>query len=578
MTNRAIVGQGVKPAAPLTAAGAAPLGRRTLPAAYSPALAGAAEIVSLVERLAERQGRDDLVNELVSIRSRLIVTPIPVLVVGGPGQGKSSLVNALVGAPICPVGVDRVTAAPAALAYADAYDAAVVTEATASRPDLGPRSRRVPYGEAIALLQRDTNPDNAWRVRTVELGVPSPLLARGLELVDTPPIDDLWSPPALRVLTAMTSAAAVVLVSSASAELTAGELDLLRVAGALCPRLVVVVNGTETFPGWSAVVERNELLLEARGVSAEVFALDASAYWNDAGGMPPGPDPGMQELARYLETVVLETEQTRITRALTEAFWAADRLRMRLSAERALIGDDAAIDAAATGLRAATAESMTLCGPDAAWSRTLQSGIRQLERDVDDDLEAELARLELEARAGRSPLEMHRRIADAVVHLQRVRKLALRALGRKVGDAFLAEANAIVSSLDIAPEAHALLFPRLDRPDLSSGRSLADLPVASADPTATSWLQVVGSFQRADNEAVAARVAHDLHATCATRAVELHRSLVEVLTSLTLLRGVGPDIVLRRRESLATDLAHLERLDWRVSAQPHHEPSARTDS
>ena len=121
------------------------------------------------------------------------------------------------------------------------------------------------------------------------------------------------------------------------------------------------------YPDWASVVERNELLLEQRGISAAVFAVDPSPYWAANGGLPPGPDPGMQELAAHLERAVLETEQLRISRALTETFWVADRLKMRLSAERAVIDNATRADAARTRLRSAAEAAHDLCSPDSAW-------------------------------------------------------------------------------------------------------------------------------------------------------------------------------------------------------------------
>lgn len=588
-----------------------------LPSAYSPALAGASEVVALVRRLADGQNRDDLVEQLDTIRAHLVVEPIRVLVVGGHGQGKSSVINALLGASVCPVGAEATTAAPMSLAHAADYRAELVIDPIGSGR-LEPTRRPVDFSEAVSLGTNAMNPGNQWALREIEIGVPSPTLMRGLVLVDTPAISEVWSSESTRLLRAAASAAGVVLVTSASAELTPGELDLLRTAAALCHRVVVVVNGTNAFPQWASVVDRNQLLLEQRGVPAKVFAVAATPYWGEAGGVPPGPDAGMRALASYLEeSVVLDTEHQRISKALVETFWAADRLRMRLYAERALIGDGEGIDTATTRLRKAARGAQELCSPTAAWHQALTDGLRDLRRDIDDDLRTEMARLTAEteqqvAAIGITAswddvhLWIHHRLADAIVHVHRVRKLAMRGFCKRVADQFQHDWAQIVASLDMASEAHALLNPRLDRPVLTGTRTLADLPLpsphpepaaslhtppaapadpnlrhtatmpapafgaAANDPRATAramygnWLAVTEQFLRADTDDTLERVAGELDQRCQGRGIELHRSIVEVFTTLNVLRHLDPDMVLQRHEALESDLEQLQTLDFQL--------------
>lgn len=569
---------------------------------FSPALAGATEVVSLVRRLADGQSRDDLVEQLDLLRAHLRVEPIPVVVIGGAGQGKSSVVNALVGAEVCPVGPNGVTTAPLAITYHDDYRGEIVID-PGSTGQQGPTRRRIGFGDAASLGTNAMNPENRWALRLVELGVPSPTLARGLVLVDTPAIAEVWSLETARILRAVTGASCVILVTSAASELTAGELDLLRAAASLCHRLVVVVNGTNAFPQWRSIVERNQLLLEQRGVPAKVFGVAATPYWGDAGGVPPGPDPGMQTLAAHLEeAVVLDTEHQRISKALVEAFWAADRLRMRLYAERSLIGDGDGIDQAAGRLRQAAHDAQELCSPGAAWRIKLDEGLRDLQRDIDQDLDTEMRRLAADAEAqvagiGTTAswddvhLAVHHRLANAIVHVQRVRKLAIRGFCKRVADQFQLDWSKIVSTLDMASEAHALLNPRLDRPALNIARSFADLALPPRDASALgipvvpdpsgdphdprsqafaiyrTWLAVTEHFLRVDNDETLVRVANELETRCQHRGIELHRSIVEVFTTLNVLRHLDPEMVLQRHVALAEDLEKLQSLDFQL----HHD-------
>jgi len=565
---------------------------------FSPALAGAAEVVSLVRRLADGQSRDDLVEQLDLLRFHLRVEPIPVVVIGGAGQGKSSVINALVGAGVSPVGVNGVTSAPIVVRHAEEYGGEIIIDPGSSGHHEATR-RSIGFGEATSLGTNAMNPENRWALRSVELGVPSPTLARGLVLIDTPPIAEVWSLESTRVLRAISGAAAVILVTSASSELTAGELDLLRTSAALCHRVVVAVNGTNAFPQWRSIVERNQLLLEQRGVPAKVYGVAATPYWGEAGGVPPGPDPGMRALGEYLEdSVVLDTEHQRISKALVDAFWAADRLRMRLYAERTFISDRQGIDHATLRLRTAAHDAQELCSPTAAWRVALSEGLRDLRRDIDHDLAMEIGQLTEEAQrqvAGIGitsswddvHLYIHHRLANMIVHVQRVRKLAIRGLCKRVADQFQKDWTDIVAALDMASEAHALLNPRLDRPALNPRLAMGDLPLprrdlpagvpdpllAGQDPRAQalamyrSWLTVTERFLHDDNDATLDRVAHELETRCQHRGIELHRSIVEVFTTLNVLRHLDPETVLQRHEALEEDLEKLKRLDFQL----HHD-------
>src|SRR5262249_51204654 len=149
--------------------------------------------------LADAQGRDDLVVELDTVTGELAVEAVPVLVVGGAGQGKTSLVNALVGAPVSQTGPRSSTSVPGELVPRTAYPAGITGEPAPGRAG-ETATREVPYGDASSLSSTEFNPDNERRLRVISLTAPASTLARGLVLLDTPPITDALSPPAPRLL------------------------------------------------------------------------------------------------------------------------------------------------------------------------------------------------------------------------------------------------------------------------------------------------------------------------------------------------------------------------------------------
>ncbi|WOI45592.1 S16 family serine protease [Acidovorax sp. BLS4] len=79
--------------------------------------------------------------------------------------------------------------------------------------------------------------------------------------------------------------------------------------------------------------------------------------------------------------------------------------------------------------------------------------------------------------------------------------------------------------------------------------------------------EVMKESLRDDNNATLDRVASELEARCQHRGIELHRSIVEVFTTLNVLRHLDPETVLQRHEALQEDLEKLRHLDFQL----HHE-------
>jgi ribosome biogenesis GTPase A len=115
-----------------------------------------------------------------------------IAVLGEFKRGKSTLVNALIGAPILPTGVIPVTS--------------VATEIHFSQPRSGIRvvfddatTRELPLSELARYVSERDNPANRLGVRRVEVKVEAPLGAQGVVLVDTPGVASVtarsWSCP-----------------------------------------------------------------------------------------------------------------------------------------------------------------------------------------------------------------------------------------------------------------------------------------------------------------------------------------------------------------------------------------------
>lgn len=126
-----------------------------------------------------------LLDSLPSARAALLSPQRQVTVLGRTQTGKSSLINALIGAPVLPVRVNRGTGAVTSLRFAERPAAAVV------RP--GGQEEPLALHALPATVLLDLSPDSvrpAGDIDEVRIELPLPLLPANLSLVDTPGIGE----------------------------------------------------------------------------------------------------------------------------------------------------------------------------------------------------------------------------------------------------------------------------------------------------------------------------------------------------------------------------------------------------
>ncbi|MGY1829744.1 dynamin family protein [Geodermatophilus sp. SYSU D01180] len=262
-----------------------------------------------------------------------------VVVVGEVKQGKSSLVNALVGRPgTSPTDVTVTTATYLV------FQAGERPGATLHLADGAP-----PVQVDVADLGAWVTPDAAAPVRYAEVVVEAPWLD-DLVLVDTPGAGGLAATHATAALEAAGRASALLFVTDAFAPLSRVELDFLRQAAAHVETVVFALTKIGPRPGWSEVLAENRANLAAvapRFTSARWVPVDsllAARALDDLGAHPTEvagamDDQGVTDaLEDWEESGVgelLGVLRTELAPA-TEALAAANALRAARSiAERA---------------------------------------------------------------------------------------------------------------------------------------------------------------------------------------------------------------------------------------------------
>ncbi|GAA3847382.1 isoniazid inducible protein IniA [Saccharothrix violaceirubra] len=328
-------------------------------------------------RACTTHNRPDLALRLREKRARQLDPKVRVLVVGESKQGKSQLVNALVNAPVCAVGDDVTTTVPTFVQHAETPSAALVRGADAP-------TERIPV--PIDEVADQVSTEHGGDLVRAEVGIPRDLLTSGLVLVDTPGIGNLRSAHTASTFATLLQADAVLMVSDATAELTASELDLLGRVTQSCPTVFVVLTKIDLTAGWRHVVRRNREHLARAGIAARVFPVSSALRLRAAktGDRDLNAESGFPELIECVRGDIVAAADVLARRTVTVLAAAAIRqlvvpVREELTAPRRTEDVVAALNEAQRRVDELRRRS-------ARWQTVLADEMADLVSDVEYDL------------------------------------------------------------------------------------------------------------------------------------------------------------------------------------------------
>jgi len=209
-------------------------------------------------------------DALAGFAARLDRGRFQLAAVGQFKRGKSSLLNALLGQPVLPVGVVPLTAVPCFIAHDPRLTMAV---SFAGRDTLEARfDDAQALRDALADYVTETdNPHNAKQVTRVDIGLPSPLLADGLTVIDTPGIGSAERHNSAAALAALPECDAALFVFSPDPPLSEAELDYLRAVAVNAALILPVLTKADTLaaPDRETVAAYCRRVLADAGITAE---------------------------------------------------------------------------------------------------------------------------------------------------------------------------------------------------------------------------------------------------------------------------------------------------------------------
>ncbi len=223
----------------------------------------AAEYLAIREALAgildELNGRSfDGNRRLAELRDKLEGQHFHLVVMGQFKRGKSTLINALLGAEILPTAIVPLTSIVTRIGYGE-VPAAVVHY-------LDGRREEIPLEDIQRFVTERANPRNGLQVKEVEVFYPSTLLRDGVRIIDTPGVGSVFDHNTEVAYNYLPHVDAGIFVLTADPPLSASEHRFLREVRGYVDQLFFVLNKAD------AVGERD--LAEAISFTASVLEED----------------------------------------------------------------------------------------------------------------------------------------------------------------------------------------------------------------------------------------------------------------------------------------------------------------
>lgn len=173
-------------------------------------------------------------DRLEALLGRLDEGSFHLAVLGQFKRGKSTLVNALVGEPILPIGLVPVTSVVTVLTFGEARQATVqFTDGT---------REAIPVDDLRLFVDERANPENQKGAAAVDVRLPAPILRNGLSLVDTPGLGSTIASNTRAAQAFLPHIDVALAVVGADPPITAAELDTIEAMARDARRVVAVLN------------------------------------------------------------------------------------------------------------------------------------------------------------------------------------------------------------------------------------------------------------------------------------------------------------------------------------------------
>lgn len=204
------------------------------------------------------------------LREKIAAQTFNLVVAGQFKRGKTSVVNALIGANLLPVGVVPLTSIVTLLSYGETPAVQVIFENDA---------REDTTAEKLwDYVTEKGNPRNAKNVREVRVSYPSPWLGGGVRLVDTPGIGSVYRHNSDVTYQFLPKADAVLFILSVDQPVSQAEYDFLKETAGYAGKIFVLLNKADLLSEQElqeSVAFTRKVVTEAMGGAVNLFPVSA---------------------------------------------------------------------------------------------------------------------------------------------------------------------------------------------------------------------------------------------------------------------------------------------------------------
>jgi small GTP-binding protein len=194
-----------------------------------------AAIVRSLLHTAERRNDDISIQECRRVLARLAEDRFNLAIVGQFSRGKSSLMNALLGAEKLPTGILPLTSVITTVTYGE-------TERVLLQREGWSLPQEIRLDQLPEYVTQGRNPGNEKRVVLAEVQLPNELLRLGVHFVDTPGIASAIAANTRTTREFLPEADAAILVTSFESPMTEAEVTFLQEVAEHVRKVFIVVN------------------------------------------------------------------------------------------------------------------------------------------------------------------------------------------------------------------------------------------------------------------------------------------------------------------------------------------------
>jgi len=194
-------------------------------------------VLATLENVAVLQEAQEARCGILLLREKVEQNRFYLTVVGQFKRGKTSFLNALLGAEVLPVAILPLTSIVTILRYGKRPSAEVVLQS-------GARTA-IEVGALVKYVTEKGNPKNVRGVRHVEVAYPSEYLRGGVTLVDTPGIGSVYTHNTQVTYDFLPQVDAAIFVTSPEPPISSAEIEFLSDLAAHVRRVFIVLNKTD---------------------------------------------------------------------------------------------------------------------------------------------------------------------------------------------------------------------------------------------------------------------------------------------------------------------------------------------